>query len=175
MVNTSGKIGGQPGRQQSQEMGALGRGAPPEQQVGHLYRRLVRARQTWHFNNPVQEIRDLALLRRQELLCEGARANRRVDAALATTEMDVRAKYAPTVVRPWVLSSLGRPGEAMCADLRRLARRRLALPDAQRAVSPPSILALLMQRWRAELSCTLVAGDADVYLDVLREGPQSVG
>eukprot|EP00661_Eupelagonemidae_sp_cell13_P025584 gene25584-biopygen15047 len=97
-----------------------------------------------------------------------------VDAALSTVEADARAKYAPVAVHPWVISSMGRPGEAMCADLRRLARRRLALPDAKRAVSPLSVLSLLMQRWRAELSCALVATDAAVYLDALREGPQVV-
>eukprot|EP00661_Eupelagonemidae_sp_cell13_P024250 gene24250-biopygen16405 len=98
-----------------------------------------------------------------------------VDAALTAEEVAVRKKYAPATVRPWVMTSLGRPGEAMCADLRRLARRRLGLPDVQRTVSPPSVLALLLQRWRAELSCTLVVGDASVYLDALQDGPQAVG
>eukprot|EP00661_Eupelagonemidae_sp_cell13_P009864 gene9864-biopygen16753 len=81
---------------------------------------------------------------------------------------------------------------ALCADTRFLhpefktrAGVALAIPGpagrgagvlggARRAVSPPSVLALLMQCWRAELSCALAAGDAAVYLDALQEGPQAV-
>ena len=95
-----------------------------------------------------------------------------VDAALAAEEAKVREHYSPVVVRPWVVTSLGRPGDAMCADIRRLARRRLGLGDVRRAVSVPSVLALLLQRWRAELSCALVLGDTGVFLDALRDGPQ---
>jgi hypothetical protein len=51
----------------------------------------------------------------------------------------------------------------MCADLRRLARIRLRRPDVARAVSVQSVLQLLLRRWRAELSCALVLGDAAVY------------
>ena len=34
----------------------------------------------------------------------------------------------------------------------------------------PSVLQLLLQRWRAELSCALVLGDAEVYLAALGSG-----
>ena len=50
---------------------------------------------------------------------------------------------------------------------RRLARLRLQRLDVSRAVSVPSVLQLLLQRWRAELSCALVLGDADTYLAAL--------
>ncbi len=55
----------------------------------------------------------------------------------------------------------------MCSDIRRLARLRLRQPDVARAVSVQSVQQLLLQRWRAELSCTLVLGDAQVYLAAL--------
>ncbi len=66
------------------------------------------------------------------------------------------------------MSSLGRPGEEMCNDLRRLARIRLRRPDVNRAVSVQSVLQLLLQRWRAELSCALVMGDSRVYVTALQ-------
>eukprot|EP00661_Eupelagonemidae_sp_cell13_P009035 gene9035-biopygen4676 len=40
-----------------------------------------------------------------------------VDAALTAEEEAVRKKYAPAIVRPWVLTSLGRLGEAMSVYL----------------------------------------------------------
>ena len=71
-------------------------------------------------------------------------------------------------VRPWVMTSFGRPGAELCSDIRRLARLRLRRPDVSRAVSVQSVLQLLLQRWRAELSCALVMGDAEVYMAVGR-------
>eukprot|EP00665_Eupelagonemidae_sp_cell47_P014223 gene14223-biopygen12151 len=87
------------------------------------------------------------------------------------------AYYRPVKVRPWVLASLGRPGEALCADLRRLARERMRRGDVARAVSVPSAHQLLLQRWRAELSCALVMGDAEVYMAALdgRPSPSLLG
>ena len=90
-----------------------------------------------------------------------------MDDMLRRVEADVHAHYRPIRVRPWVLTSLGRPGQGMSSDIRRLARLRLQRPDVNRAVSVPSVLQLLLQRWRAELSCALVLGDADVYLAAL--------
>jgi hypothetical protein len=90
-----------------------------------------------------------------------------VDAMLRRVEADVHAHYRPVRVRPWVMTSLGRPGEGFSADIRRLARLRLQRSDVSRAVSIPSVLQLLLQRWRAELSCALVLGDADIYLATL--------
>ena len=55
----------------------------------------------------------------------------------------------------------------MCADMRRLARLRLRRPDVAQAVSVPSVQQLLLQRWRAELSCALVLGDTAVYLTAI--------
>ena len=66
------------------------------------------------------------------------------------------------------MTSLGRPGEALCTDLRRLARARLALTDVRDAVSLPSVMQYLLQRWRAELSCAMVLGDTDVYLEAVQ-------
>ena len=58
------------------------------------------------------------------------------------------------------------PGrEALCNDLGRIARQRLGLRDVRRAVSLPSVLQHLLQRWRAELSCAAMLGDASL-LDV---------
>ena len=48
-----------------------------------------------------------------------------------------------------------------------MARLRLQRLDVSRAVSVPSVLQLLLQRWRAELSCALVLGDTDVYMSAL--------
>jgi hypothetical protein len=90
-----------------------------------------------------------------------------VDDMLRRVEAEVHAHYRPVRVRPWVMTSLGRPGQGMCSDIRRLARLRLQRPDVNRAVSVPSVMQLLLQRWRAELSCALVLGDADVYLAAL--------
>ena len=44
-------------------------------------------------------------------------------------------------------------------------------PDVAQSVSVASVLALLLQRWRAELSCALVRGDAAVFLDALHDTP----
>eukprot|EP00665_Eupelagonemidae_sp_cell47_P015461 gene15461-biopygen7091 len=55
-----------------------------------------------------------------------------------------------------------------CTDLRRLARLRLRRGDVGRAVSQPSVLQRLLHRWRGELSCALVLGDADVFLASLQ-------
>ena len=95
-------------------------------------------------------------------------AAREIDAALKAVEAAVHSKYRPVRVRPWVLTTLGRPGEAMCTDLRRLARARLALGDVRDAVSLPSIMQYLLHRWRAELSCAMVLGDTEVYLEAVQ-------
>ena len=55
----------------------------------------------------------------------------------------------------------------MCADLRRLVRLRLRRPDVSRAVSVPSVQQFLLHRWRADLSCTLAMGNAQVYMAAL--------
>ena len=47
------------------------------------------------------------------------------DEVLRALEVKAHAHYRPVQARPWVMSSLGRPGDEMCADLRRLARMRL--------------------------------------------------
>ena len=86
-----------------------------------------------------------------------------VDAMLQAVEAEAHRHYRPVRVRPWIFTSFGRPGAEMCADLRRLARARLRRPDVARAVSVQSVLQLLLRRWRAELSCALVRGDAAVY------------
>jgi hypothetical protein len=93
-----------------------------------------------------------------------------VDDMLRRVEAEVHAHYRPMRVRPWVMTSLGRPGQGLSADIRRLARLRLQRLDVSRAVSVPSVLQLLLQRWRAELSCAVVVGDADVYLSALGAG-----
>ncbi len=89
------------------------------------------------------------------------------DEMLRATEAEAHAHYRPAQVCPWVVTSFGRPGVEMCSDIRRLARLRLRQPDVARAVSVQSVQQLLLQRWRAELSCTLVLGDAQVYLAAL--------
>ena len=94
-----------------------------------------------------------------------------VDEYLRAEEAGIHQKYSPVRVRPWVLSSLGRPGEGIVGDLRRLARQRLQRHDVRRAVSPPSVLQCLLHRWRAELSCALMVGDMGVYLDAVEGGP----
>ena len=53
----------------------------------------------------------------------------RYDELLRREEAKVHAYYRPVRVRPWVVTSLGRPGEALSEDLRRLARARLREPD----------------------------------------------
>ena len=83
--------------------------------------------------------------------------------------------YRPVRVRPWVLTTLGRPGEGLSADLRRLSRLRLQRRDVRDAVSLPSVQQYLLHRWRAELSCALVLGDADVYLAALQGLPPRGG
>ncbi len=90
-----------------------------------------------------------------------------VDGMLKAVEAEAHRHYHPVQVRPWVFTSFGRPGAEMCADLRRLARLRLRRTDVARAVSVQSVLQLLLQRWRAELSCALVRGDAAVYAAAL--------
>ena len=90
-----------------------------------------------------------------------------VDAYLERDEASVYAHYRPKRVRPWVLSSFGRPGAALSTELRRLARLRLRKPDVARAVSLPSVLQLLLRRWRAELSCAVMLGDVSVYMAAL--------
>ena len=61
----------------------------------------------------------------------------------------------------------------MATDIRRLARLRLKRPDVGRAVSMPSVLQLLLRRWRAELSCAVVLGDTEVHMAALGvAGPQ---
>ncbi len=89
------------------------------------------------------------------------------DEMLRALEAEVHAHYRPVHVRPWIMTSLGRPGEEMCTDLRRLARLRLRRPDVANAVSVQSVQQLLLHRWRAELSCALVLGDAQIYLAAL--------
>ena len=94
-----------------------------------------------------------------------------VDELLRAEEAAVHRHYRPARVRPWVLTTLGRPGEGLCSDLRRLARLRLRRPDASQAVSAASVLQRLLHRWRAELSCTIVMGDTSVYLAALHSEP----
>ena len=89
------------------------------------------------------------------------------DAYLEGEEAAIKRKYAPVRVRPWVFSTLGRPGEQFCSDLRRLARERLLRADAQMAVSRDSLRELLLRRWRAELSCTLAIGVSNTLLETL--------
>jgi hypothetical protein len=98
-----------------------------------------------------------------------------IDAEIRAVEAVVHAKYRPVRVRPWVVTSLGRPGEGLCIDLRRLARMRLGLPDVRDAVSLPSVMQYLLHRWRAELSCAVVMGDTGVYLDAIQGGPPRAG
>ena len=98
-----------------------------------------------------------------------------VDEYLRAEEAGIHQKYSPVRVRPWVMSTPGRAGEGMAGDLRRLARQRLQRHDVRRAVSPPSVLQYLLHRWRAELSCALVLGDADVYFAALRGVPPQGG
>ena len=90
-----------------------------------------------------------------------------VDGMLKAVEAEAHRHYHPVQVRPWVFTSFGRPGAEMCAHLRRLARLRLRRADVARALSVQSVLQLLLQRWRAELSCALVRGDAAVYTAAL--------
>eukprot|EP00660_Eupelagonema_oceanica_P019076 gene19076-biopygen22385 len=91
-----------------------------------------------------------------------------IDAVLRAQEARVHGYYGAVPVRPWVITSLGRPGEGLCGDLRRLARQRLQRPDVSSAVSLPSVMQFLLHRWRAELSCTLALGNARVYLAAIR-------
>ena len=94
---------------------------------------------------------------------------------LRAEEARVHAYYRPVKVRTWVVTTLGRPGEALCADLRRLARERLQRADVRAAVSLPSVRQHLLHRWRAEISCALVMGDAGVYLSALQGANLSGG
>jgi hypothetical protein len=98
-----------------------------------------------------------------------------VDAMLRRVEAEIHAHYRPVKVRPWVMTSLGRPGEGLCTDIRRLARLRLRRPDVSRAVSVPSALQFMLHRWRAELSCALVTGDAEVYMTTLGAEVRGLG
>jgi hypothetical protein len=96
------------------------------------------------------------------------------DNYLAAEEDKIRNKYAPVRVRPWVFSTMGRPGEQFCTDLRRLVRERLSTADARRAVSRDSLRQLLLRRWRATLSCTIAIGVSNTILDAL-EGSAASG
>eukprot|EP00665_Eupelagonemidae_sp_cell47_P008760 gene8760-biopygen13148 len=96
-----------------------------------------------------------------------------VDEFLRAQEAAVHLKYSPVHVRPWVLTTLGRPGDGLCNDLRRLARMRLQRRDVRRAVSHPSVLQAILHRWRAELSCSLMLGDTGVFMDAVQGGPQA--
>ena len=55
-------------------------------------------------------------------------------------------------------------------DLRRLARQRLQRADVREAVSVPSVMQHVLHRWRAEISCALVMGDTNVFLDAVWDG-----
>ncbi len=90
------------------------------------------------------------------------------DNYIAAEEDSVKLKYDPVRVRPWVFSTLGRPGEQFCSDIRRLVRERLDKSDARRAVSRDSLRQLLLRRWRAQLSCTLAIGVSNTLLDALQ-------
>ena len=98
-----------------------------------------------------------------------------IDEFLRAQEARVHNHYAPARVRPWVFTSLGRPGAAFCTDLRRLARQRLQRQDVRDAVSVPSVHQFLLHRWRAELSCALVTGDVGVYMAAVAGGPAGAG
>jgi hypothetical protein len=89
------------------------------------------------------------------------------DNYLLAEEHAITRKYSPVRVRPWVFSTLGRPGEQFCTDLRRLARERLGRRDAQRAVSRDSLRQLLLRRWRAQISCTIATGMSNTILDAI--------
>ncbi len=96
------------------------------------------------------------------------------DNYIAAEEDRIQRKYNPVRVRPWVFSTLGRPGEQFCSDLRRLTRERLGRCDARRAVSSASLRQTLLRRWRAQLSCTLAIGISNTLLDSL-EGTAACG
>ena len=98
-----------------------------------------------------------------------------MDELLRAEEARAHVHYRPVRVRPWVMTTLGRPGEGMCAELRRLARWRLQRRDVRDAVSLPSVMQFLLHRWRAELSCALVLGDTDVFLAALQGLPPRGG
>jgi hypothetical protein len=89
------------------------------------------------------------------------------DTFLAGEEDAVKRKYQPVRVRPWVFSTLGRPGEQFCFDIRRLARERLQQWDARQTVSRESLRQMLLRRWRTELSCTLAIGVSNTVLEAL--------
>ncbi len=90
------------------------------------------------------------------------------DNYLLAEEQKITCKYSPARVRPWVFSTLGRPGEQFCTDLRRLARERLGRADAQRMVSRESLRQLLLRRWRAQISCTIAVGVSNTVLDAIQ-------
>eukprot|EP00660_Eupelagonema_oceanica_P019331 gene19331-biopygen33793 len=98
-----------------------------------------------------------------------------VDSAMNAVEAGVHKHYGRVQVRPWVFTSLGRPGAGMCIDLRRLSRLRLQRRDVSEAVSLPSVQQCLLRRWRAELSCTLVVGNARVYAEAVQGVPAGSG
>ncbi len=89
------------------------------------------------------------------------------DGYLRAEEQAITGKYSPVRVCPWVFTTLGRPGEQFCTDLRRLARERLGRADAQRAVSRESLRQLLLRRWRAQISCTIAIGVSNTVLDAI--------
>eukprot|EP00661_Eupelagonemidae_sp_cell13_P025315 gene25315-biopygen20968 len=87
------------------------------------------------------------------------------DARLEAEERRVKEKYSPVRVKPWVFSTLGRPGDQFCIDIRRLARERLQKADARRCVSRESMRQFLLRRWRSELSCVIAIGVANTLLE----------
>ncbi len=89
------------------------------------------------------------------------------DNYLHAEEQAITRKYSPVRVRPWVFTTLGRPGEQFCTDLRRLARERLGRADARRAVSRESLRQLLLRRWRAQISCTIANGVSNTVLEAI--------
>jgi hypothetical protein len=90
-----------------------------------------------------------------------------LDGWLEAFESEASTKYAPMRVRPWVFTTLGRPGAIVCTDLRRLSRERLRQPDATNAVSHPSLRQMLLRRWRTMLSCANARGFASTLLDCI--------
>lgn len=67
----------------------------------------------------------------------------------------------------WVFTTHGRPGNAVCTDLRRLCRIRMQQPDACRAVSHASARQLLLRRWRTMLSCANMMGYTSTLIDII--------
>ncbi len=89
------------------------------------------------------------------------------DSYLLAEEQGITRKYSPVRVRPWVFTTLGRPGEQFSTDIRRLARERLGRADVRRVVSRESLRQLLLRRWRAQISCTIAIGVSNTVLDAI--------